>query len=254
MGFADALVKLGIPYDSEEALEIAENFVKFIYNEARQASIQLASERGAFPNFSGSIHDQPGKPKLRNATLLSIAPTGTISILAGCSSGIEPIFALSFVRNVMEGTQLLETNPLFEQVARERGFFSQELMERVASQGILKGISEIPKDVRRVFVTDWAIDPQWHIRMQAAFQKHVDNSVSKTINVPAEATPEDVRQAFLLAHRLGCKGITIYRYSSKKQQVLYLAGYPPSEATEPLHYITVHSEYAGGCLHGSCPF
>lgn len=254
MGFADALIKLGIPYNSEEALETAENLMEFIYIEARQASIQLASERGTFPNFSGSIHDQPGKPKLRNATLLSIAPTGTISIPAGCSSGIEPIFALSFVRNVMEGTQLLEINPLFEQVARERSFFSQELMEKVASQGTMKGISEIPKDVQRVFVTDWEIDPQWHIRMQAAFQKNVDNSVSKTINLPVEATVEDVHQAYLLAYRLGCKGITIYRYGSKKQQVLYLAGHPPSEATEPSHYMTVHSEYAGGCLHGSCPF
>jgi len=254
MGFADALVKLGIPYNSEEALEVAERFMEFIYNEARQASTRLAAERGIFPNLSGSIHDQPGKPKLRNATVLSIAPTGTISILAGCSSGIEPVFALSFVRHVMEGTQLLEVNPLFEQVARERGFFSQELMERVASQGTLKGISEIPEDVRRVFVTDWDIAPHWHIRMQAAFQKYVDNSVSKTINLPAEATVEDVRQAYLLAHRLGCKGTTIYRYGSKKQQVLYLAGHPPSETTEPSHYMTVHSEYAGGCLHGSCPF
>jgi ribonucleoside-diphosphate reductase alpha chain len=254
MGFADALVKLGIPYDSEEALETAESFIEFIRNEACQTSAKLASERGAFPNFLGSIHDQPGKPKLRNATLLSIAPTGTISILAGCSSGIEPLFALSFVRNVMEGTQLLEVNPLFEQVAHERGFLSHELMAGVAPQGTLNGIDEIPEDVRRVFVTDWDIGWQWHVKMQAAFQKYVDNSVSKTINLPAEATVDDILQAYVLAHKLGCKGITIYRYGSKKQQVLYLAGHPPTEAPEPPHYVTVQSEYSGGCFHGACSF
>jgi ribonucleoside-diphosphate reductase alpha chain len=254
MGFADALTMLGIPYDSEEALEMADRIIGFIYKEAHKASERLASERGAFPNFSGSVHDQASKSRLRNSTVLSIAPTGTISILAGCSSGIEPIFALSFVRNVMEGTQLLEINPLFEQVAHERGFFSHELMEKVAKQGTLKGIDEIPKEVRRLFVTDWDIDPRWHVRIQAAFQKHVDNSVSKTVNLPAEATIEDVWQAYLLAHELGCKGITIYRYGSKGRQVLYLAGHAPEEGAEAPHYMTVQSEYSGGCLHGTCPF
>ncbi|MFW6102049.1 MAG: vitamin B12-dependent ribonucleotide reductase [Chloroflexota bacterium] len=254
MGFADALIRLGIPYDSEEALEMAERIIGFISEEAHKASERLASERGAFPNFSGSVHDQPGKPKLRNATVLSIAPTGTISILAGCSSGIEPIFALSFVRNVMEGTQLLEINPLFEQVARERGFFSWKLMEKVAKQGTVKGIDEIPEEIRRLFVTDWDIEPRWHVRMQAAFQKYVDNSVSKTVNLPAEATIKDVRQTYLLAHKLGCKGITIYRYGSKEKQVLYLAGHAPEEAAETPHYMTVQSEYSGGCFRGTCPF
>jgi ribonucleoside-diphosphate reductase alpha chain len=254
MGFADALLKLGVPYNSEEALEMAESIIDFIYKEAHKASEKLALVRGTFPNFSGSIHDQPGKPRLRNAALLSIAPTGTISILADCSSGIEPVFALSFVRNVMEGMKLPEINPLFEQVAHERGFLSRELMEKVASQGTLKSIDGIPDDIRRVFVTDWDIDSCWHVRMQAAFQKYVDNSVSKTINLPAEATVEDVRQAYLLAHTLGCKGITIYRYGSKKQQVLYLAGHDVGEEAEPSHYTTVHSEYAGGCFHGNCPF
>lgn len=254
MGFADMLIKLGIPYDSEKALETAETCIKFIYNEAHQASSQLASERGEFPNFTGSIHDKGSKSQPRNATLLSIAPTGTISILAGCSSGIEPLFALSYVRNVMEGMQLLEMNPLFKQVARARGFFSQELMAKVASQGTLRGINDIPEDVQRLFVTDWDIDPQWHIRMQASFQKYVDNSVSKTINLPAEATTEDVRQAYSMAYKLGCKGITIYRYGSKKRQVYYLAGYPLSEGLAPSHYTTAHSEYAGGCFQGSCPY
>ncbi|MFO7773699.1 MAG: vitamin B12-dependent ribonucleotide reductase [Dehalococcoidia bacterium] len=254
MGFADALTGLGIPYDSEEALEMAEHIIGFIYREAHKASEKLASKRGAFPNFSGSIHDQQGKQEVRNATVLSIAPTGSISILAGCSSGIEPIFALSFVRNVMEGTQLLEINPLFEQIAHEHGIFSQELMEKVAKQGTLKGIDGIPEEVQRVFVTDWDIDPRWHVRMQATFQKHVDNSVSKTVNLPAEANIEDVRQAYLLAHELGCKGITVYRYGSKKEQVLYLAGHTPEEAREAPHYVTVESEYSGGCPYSSCPF
>jgi ribonucleoside-diphosphate reductase alpha chain len=254
MGFADALTRLGIPYDSEEALEVAERIMSFIYKEAHKASEKLATERGVFPNFSGSVYDRPGKPKLRNATVLSIAPTGTISILAGCSSGIEPIFALSFVRNVMEGTQLMELNPVFEEIAREHGFFSQELMEKVAKRGTLKGIDEIPEEVRRVFVTDWDIEPHWHVRIQAAFQKHVDNSVSKTVNLPAEASIEDVRQAYVLAHQLGCKGITVYRYGSKKGQVLYLAGHAPEDERETPHYMTVQSEYSGGCLHGACPF
>ena len=254
MGFADALTRLMIPYNSEEALEMAERIMSFISQEANKASERLASERGAFPNLSGSIHDQADRPKLRNATVLSIAPTGTISILAGCSSGIEPIFALSFIRNVMQGTQLLEINPLFEQVAHEQGFFSQELMEKVAKQGTLKGIDEIPKEVQKVFVTDWDIAPHWHVRMQAAFQKYVDNSVSKTVNLPAEATIENVRQAYLLANELGCKGITIYRYGSKGKQVLYLAGHASQEANEQKRYMTVQSEYSGGCLHGTCPF
>jgi len=254
MGFADALARMDIPYDSEEALEVAERIMGFINAEAHKASEKLATERGVFPNFSGSVHDQPGKPKLRNATVLSIAPTGSISILAGCSSGIEPVFALSFVRNVMEGTQLLEINPLFEQVAREHGFFSQELMEKLAKRGTLKGIDEIPEEIRRVFVTDWDIAPHWHVRMQAAFQKYVDNSVSKTVNLPAEASIENVRQVYLLAHELGCKGITVYRYGSKKEQVLYLGGHAPEEAREEPHYTTVQSEYSGGCFHGSCPF
>jgi ribonucleoside-diphosphate reductase alpha chain len=191
---------------------------------------------------------------LRNATVLSIAPTGTISIIAGCSSGIEPLFALAFVRNVMEGTRLLEINPVFEQVARERGFFSPDLMEKVARQGTLRGIEGVPEDVRRIFVTDWDIAPEWHVRMQAVFQKYTDNSVSKTINLPADATQEDIRRIYILAHQLKCKGITVYRYGSKKQQVLTLAGQIPEAEEETPPYVTVESEYAGGCPTGSCPF
>lgn len=254
MGFADALTELGIPYDSEEALEMAGDIIGFICQEAHKASEKLASQRGSFPGFQGSIYDRPGKPRVRNATVLSIAPTGTISILAGCSSGIEPIFALSFVRNVMEGTQLLEVNPRFEQIARERGISSQELMEKVAERGTVNDVDGIPDEVRRIFVTHWDIDPRWHVRMQAAFQKYVDNSVSKTVNLPAEATVEDVRQAFLLAYELGCKGITVYRYASKKRQVLYLPGHTQEEGGEASHYVTAESDYSGGCVYGSCPF
>jgi len=254
MGFADALTMLSIPYNSEEALEKAERIMGFVHQEAYKASEKLATQRGVFPNFEGSAHDRPGKPRLRNAAVLSVAPTGTISILAGCSSGIEPVFALSFVRNVMEGTQLLEVNPLFEQVARERSFFSEKLMERVAQRGTIRDMDEIPEDVRRVFVTDWDIAPQWHVRMQSAFQKHVDNSVSKTVNLPAEATVEDVGQVYSLAHELGCKGITVYRYGTKKDQVLNLTGRTRKETGEASHYLTAQSEYSGGCPSGACPF
>jgi ribonucleoside-diphosphate reductase alpha chain len=254
MGFADALIKLGIPYDSEEGLESAERIIKFISEEAHQASEELAVRRGVFPNFEGSIYDSPKGPRLRNATVLSIAPTGTISIIAGCSSGIEPLFAVAFVRNVMERARLLEVNLVFEQVARRRGFFSQELMEQVAQRGTLRGIEGVPEDVRRVFVTDWDIAPQWHVEMQSVFQKYTDNSVSKTVNLPAEAIPEDIRRIYIMAYKLKCKGITIYGYGSKKQQVLTLAGHMPEAEVEPALYVTAHSEYAGGCLHGMCPF
>ncbi|MBI2860727.1 MAG: adenosylcobalamin-dependent ribonucleoside-diphosphate reductase [Chloroflexi bacterium] len=254
MGFADALVKLGIPYNSEAALELAERIISFIYQKAREASARLAGERGVFPNFPGSIHDRPDGDRLRNATVLSIAPTGTISIIAGCSSGIEPLFALAYVRNVMEGTRLMEVNPLFEQVARERGFYSPDLMETVARRGTLQGIPGIPDDVRSVFVTDWDIAPEWHVRMQAVFQRHTDNSVSKTVNLPAEASPEDINRIYRLAHTLKCKGITIYRYGSKKEQVLSLPGYLPEKAAEPAPYMTAESEYSGGCPWGACAF
>ncbi|MDP3878823.1 MAG: adenosylcobalamin-dependent ribonucleoside-diphosphate reductase [Dehalococcoidales bacterium] len=254
MGFADALVKLGIPYDSEAALEAGEGMIKFISEKAAAASAGLAAERGVFPNFAGSVYDHPRGPRPRNATVLSIAPTGTISIIAGCSSGIEPLFALTFVRNVMEGTRLLEVNSVFEQIARKRGFFTRELKEETAQKGSLRGIQGIPEDVRRIFVTDWDIEPDWHVRMQAVFQKHTDNSVSKTVNLPEDTTPQDIRRIYTLAHQLKCKGITVYRYGSKKQQVLTLVGYVSEAAPEPSPYVTAESEYAEGCLSGTCPF
>ncbi|MBI2850530.1 MAG: adenosylcobalamin-dependent ribonucleoside-diphosphate reductase [Chloroflexi bacterium] len=254
MGFADALVMLGIPYNSEEALETAEKIIKFISEKAIAASTNLATKRGVFPNFSGSLYDRPGGTRLRNATVLSIAPTGTISIIAGCSSGIEPLFALAYIRNVMEGTRLLEVNPAFEEMARQRRFYSKELMEDIAQKGTLGTIQGIPEDVRRTFITDWDIEPDWHVRMQAVFQKYTDNSVSKTVNLPAAATHQDISRIYTLAHELKCKGITVYRYGSKKQQVLTLAGYQPETAEEPAQYVVAESEFAGGCLTGTCPF
>jgi len=222
MGFADMLYQLGIPYNSEAALETAENVMRFIQDTAHDASHNLAEERGVFKNYEQSIFKDQGI-KYRNATTTTIAPTGTLSIIAGCSSGIEPLFALSFVRTVMDNDQLLEVNPCFEKVARERGFYSPELMDRIARQGSIRNLQEIPEDTRDVFVTAHDVSPEWHIRMQAAFQKYTDNAVSKTVNLPRDATVDDVRKVYNLAYELGCKGVTIYRDGSKENQVLSFA-------------------------------
>ncbi len=219
MGFADMLYQLKIPYNSEEALETAETVMRFIQENAHEASQNLAEERGVFPNWEDSIYQEQGI-KLRNATCTTIAPTGTLSIIAGCSSGIEPLFALSFVRNVMDNDKLLEVNPYFEEVANEQRFYSRELMDEIAKRGSIRKIKQIPKEVRRVFVTAHDISPEWHIRMQAAFQKYTDNAVSKTVNLPHDATEEDVMKVYNLAYELGCKGVTIYRDGSKENQVL----------------------------------
>jgi ribonucleoside-diphosphate reductase alpha chain len=220
MGFADMLIQLRIPYDSEKALRVAEEVMEFIDNQATQASVELAEERGVFPAFKGSIYDKPGMPRIRNATRTTIAPTGTLSIIAGCSSGIEPLFALSYIRTVLEGERLIEVNPYFEEVARKEGFYSQGLMEELASGKRLKEMEGIPKWVKEVFVTAHDISPEWHIKMQAAFQRHTDNAVSKTVNLPHYATTEDVAKVFWLAYTEGLKGITIYRDRSRESQVL----------------------------------
>jgi len=251
MGFAEMLIQLGISYDSEEGVATAEKVMSFISEEARKKSVELGEKRGSFPNFSGSIWDEEGYKAMRNATVTSIAPTGTISIIAGTSSGIEPLFAISYVRNVM-GTQLFEVNPVFEKIARYRGFYSTELLTEIAKHGSIQGIKEIPSDVRRIFVTALDIAPEWHIKMQAAFQKHTDNAVAKTVNLPQEATLEDVRRVFLLAYKLRCKGITVYRYGSKREQVLTIGSAQRiSLSSEP--YVQVDAEYAGGCPKGTCP-
>lgn len=220
MGFADMLILLGIPYNSEEALEIAKEIMSFIQDETKRASRNLAVERGPFPNIKGSIYDSPDEEPVRNATTTTIAPTGSLSIIAGCSSGIEPIFAISFTKNVMDNDRLLEVNPCFEKVARQENFYSKDLMEKIAEQGNLDRIEQVPKKYRRIFITAHQISPVWHVRMQAAFQKFVDNAVSKTVNFPGEATQKNVEDVYMLAYRAGCKGITIYRDGSRESQVL----------------------------------
>ncbi len=223
MGFADLLIRLGIPYDSEEALQTGEMIMKFVREKGREMSEKLALERGVFPNYRGSMYDRKGGPKLRNATVTTVAPTGTLSIIAGCSSGIEPLFALSFERHILGDLMLPEVNRFFLDTAKERGFYSSELLMRIAAGASLRSISGVPEDVQRVFVTAFDIAPAWHVRMQAAFQRHTDNAVSKTINFPQKATREDVRQAYLLAYREGVKGITIFRSGSRSGQVLTCA-------------------------------
>lgn len=251
MGFAEMLLELGIPYDTEEALDTADKVMEFIHDEGIKASVKLAGERGSFPNFEGSTWDEAGYERIRNATITAVAPTGTIGIIANTSSGIEPIFAVSYAREVMEGTTLLEVDPVFEKVAKERGFYNQELMMEISKYGSIQGIEQIPDDVRRLFVTALDIAPEWHVRMQAVFQKHVDNAVSKTVNLPQDATLDDVKQIFLLAYELGCKGITVYRYGSKREQVLYIGR--PEERKIVTQPVTASSEYSGGCAWGYCP-
>jgi ribonucleoside-diphosphate reductase alpha chain len=220
MGFSDLLYQMGIPYNSENALALAEEIMSFIQRESREASKYLAKERGTFKNHDRSIFKDREDCAFRNATTTTIAPTGTLSIIAECSSGIEPLFALSFVRRVMDNDELLEVNPYFEKVAKKRGFYSRELMDTVARQGSIRNMEEIPEDVREVFVTAHDVTPEWHVRMQAAFQKYTDNAVSKTVNLPRDATVDDVLRVYTLAYELGCKGVTIYRDGSKENQVL----------------------------------
>ena len=259
MGFAEMLIKMGIPYDADEALSAGRRLMQFITDTARAASVDLARERGSFPNFERSVWRGKGYDCLRNATVTSVAPTGTIGLIAGVSSGIEPIFALSYFRNIADGTRLLEQNALFEKTARERSFYATDLMATIARTGSISAEEQIPEDVRRVFVTALDISPEWHVRMQAAFQEYTDNGVSKTVNLPHDATVGDVRDAYLLAHRLKCKGITVYRYGSRVGQTLY-TGQPVREAparTRPRgleedaaiggEFVEVGPEFTGDC-------
>lgn len=215
MGWADLLILLGISYNSKKSFRLAREFMKFFRDKAREASVELAEKKGVFPNFKGSIYDTPGMPRVRNATTTTIAPTGTLSIIADCSSGIEPIFALAYKRLILE-TELYEKNKYFFEVARERGFYTRELEDSAIKKGSLKGIKDVPPDVKRIFKTAHDIPPEDHLEMQAAFQEYTDNAVSKTINMPKRATKEDVARTYLLAYEKGLKGITIFRYGTSK--------------------------------------
>ena len=232
MGWSDLLIQLGVRYDSEEALELAQEVMRRIQQETYRASGELATRRGVFPEWEFSVYnDGPGSQPMRNSAPVTIAPTGTISIIAGASSGIEPLFALSYVRNVMDNTRLVEGNAYFEAVARHEGFYSPELMEQLAASGSLDDLA-VPGWVKNVFRVSHDINPQWHVRMQAAFQTYTDNAVSKTINFPHDATVDDVAEAYRAAYELGCKGITVYRDGSKSEQVLSTGATAGTQAGE----------------------
>ncbi|MBI5469548.1 MAG: adenosylcobalamin-dependent ribonucleoside-diphosphate reductase [Deltaproteobacteria bacterium] len=220
MGFADLLVRLRVRYGSIESFKIAEDLMGSISRIAWDESRRLAAVRGPFPNIKGSVFDRPGLSPVRHATTTTVAPTGTLSIIAGCSSGIEPFYSLSYTRQVLNGVNIPELNPLVREVALEEGCFSEELIEHIKNGGAIKERTDVPEKVKGLFITAFDIGPEEHIRMQAAFQKHTDNAVSKTINMAPEATKEDVAKAYLLAYRLGCKGVTVYRSGTRAEQVL----------------------------------
>jgi ribonucleoside-diphosphate reductase alpha chain len=222
MGWADMLILLGIPYNTGKAFQLARKVMGFIQTKSKEASTELAKKRGVFPNFEGSAYDRPGMPRVRNATTTTIAPTGTLATIAGCSSGIEPLFALAYKRFVLD-SELTEINSLFVSMAKERGFYSEEMMEKVKEEGILGDIAALPADIKKLFRTAQEIPAEDHIEMQAAFQEQTDNAVSKTINLPAAAKNEDVAKAFLLAYEKGVKGITVFRYGSRKGPLVRFA-------------------------------
>jgi ribonucleoside-diphosphate reductase alpha chain len=222
MGFADLLIQLNVPYDSVEALALGEHIMRFLWEVGRGASAELAAERGEFPNFKGSRLESAGQ-QLRNATVTTIAPTGTISIIADCSPGIEPLYGISFVRTVMDDTRLISLHPAFIRHAKGAGIYSEELIRRVAVGESIRNLTDIPEAIRRLFVTAHDIGPEHHVRMQAAFQKYSDSGVSKTINLPPTATKQDVASAFRLAYQLRCKGITVFRSGSRDNQVMACA-------------------------------
>ena len=219
MGFGDLLYQLKIPYNSEEGLQMGERIMKFINDEARNKSVDLARTRGTFPYYEGSDHEKNGM-RMRNACVTTVAPTGSIGMIAEASGGIEPNFAISFIKYVMDDTELVYVNKYFEQEAKKRGFHSDDLMREIATVGSIQEIDEIPEDIKRIFVTAQDIQPEWHIRMQAAFQRHTDSAISKTINFPNSSTTREIEKAYKMAYQLGCKGITVYRDGSRDCQVL----------------------------------
>ncbi len=222
MGFADLLIQMGIPYNSEEALKLAEEIMSFFSKEANEASIELARTRGTFPYFQMSVFNKPGGPRYRNACRTTVAPTGSISIIADSSSGIEPIFSFAYVRQILDNTRIPQVYEPFVDRAKRAGFYSEDLMERILREGSIKNIPGIPEEVKRVFVTARDVSAEWHVRMQAAFQKYTDSAVSKTINFSSSSPKEEVENAYLLAYKLGCKGITVYRDTTRISQALAL--------------------------------
>lgn len=274
MGWADLLIELGIAYDSDEAVELADEVMAFISAEALRTSEEIATQRGPFPRwFQETIYQNTGAVPRRNATVTTVPPTGTISLIADCSSGIEPIYSVAYQRLSFESEQMLFIHPLFEQYARKNNFYSDRLMSQVAGKGSLNDCPDVPDEAKQLFVTTHDIAPGWHVRMQAAFQKHIDAAVSKTINFPNQAVVEDVRQTYMLAYDLGCKGITIYRDGSRERQVLntevadlrksesFAAGLEPEAQREnqllaqnicPDCSSTL--QHNGGCLYCNCGF
>jgi ribonucleoside-diphosphate reductase alpha chain len=246
MGFAEMLLQLKISYASERAVLFASKLMKFVNKEAKYMSQILAKRRGSFPNFKKSSLSKKYK-RFRNATVTTVAPTGTISIIAGCSSGIEPLFGIAYVRNILGGKKLIEVNKYFERIAKLEGFYSKKLIQRILKQGNLKGLA-VPGKWKKIFITASEIKPEYHVKMQAAFQKYTDNAVSKTINFPKNAKIEDVKKAYLLAWKLKCKGITVYRYGSKKEQVLYLG----TKLERKRGKLEAGAEYSGGCPGARC--
>ncbi len=220
MGFADLLFELGVPYNSQAGIDLAERIMGFVQEEGHNASAQLAKERGPFPAYAASLYARNKKGPYRNATVTTIAPTGTLSIIAGCSSGVEPLFALCFTRNILDGERLVEVNPYFEAALAASGLATPELMDSVAARGSIQDMDFLPAKLRKVFVTAMDIEPVWHLRMQAAFQRHTDNAVSKTVNLPNSATEQDIFDIYWLAYKEGCKGVTVYRDGCKSVQVL----------------------------------
>jgi ribonucleoside-diphosphate reductase alpha chain len=266
MGFADMLIQLGIPYDSERSVETAEEVMALISETARKASAELGKKRGNFPYYKGSVYDRPETPYMRNATTTTIAPTGTISIIANCSSGVEPLFAVSYFRKVLEGDELVEIHPLFMRVAKKRKILSKDLIKAISKTGSVQHLKEIPDDLKRLFVTSHDIDPEWHIKIQAVFQKFTDNAVSKTVNFPEHATVKDVEKVYRMAYDYGCKGVTIYRYGSRDRQVLTIGKGEKKAKIKPRYrpvrtqgvteristgcgklYVTINSDDAGIC-------
>lgn len=220
MGFADLLFQLGVAYDSQQGIDLGERLMAFVQDEGHKASALLAQERGPFPAYETSVYGRRKLGPYRNATVTTIAPTGTLSIIAGCSSGVEPLFALCFTRNILDGERLVEVNPHFAEALENGGLFSHELMDAVVARGSIQGMDYLPAPLRKVFVTAMDITPEWHLRMQAAFQRHTDNAVSKTVNLSNSATEQDIREIYWLAYQEGCKGVTVYRDGCKSIQVL----------------------------------